>query len=1083
MLKIYKASAGSGKTYNLTLEFLRLLFRQKDNYKHTLAVTFTNKATEEMKTRIITDLYKLASGKESGYLQLLCDEFSISEKIVRAKARDILTQILHDYSSFNISTIDKFFQHTMRSFTREIGLQGGYNVELDQSRVLSEAVDKMLLSLSKKENKELLNWLLEYSESMVEDGDSWDFTKKIKELAGEIMKEEYIRKRAASDETLLSKSSIKSYIDKMRSIKRNFEQRVKQAGTKGVELITLSGVSPDDTPKWGPYDQFLKWKKGDYSLYKKAIEASENPDKWTKSKPKADVLERVNTWRQSGSETILTETIQFIRENEADYITASIIQKNIFTQGILSDIAEKIQEYKKENNIMLISDTTHLLNRIIDGSDTPFIYEKIGTRINHYMIDEFQDTSGMQWNNFSPLLHESLSSEHFNMIVGDVKQSIYRWRSSDWSLLDSQLYYEFDESQRSDEVLKVNYRSRPNIIHFNNAFFVLAAKRLQEIFDNEVSESTCRDDHPEFSNRILNAYKDIYQEISERKQSQKGRVRMEFIEEDDLNSWKEISVRKTIEEVKQLQLRGYALKDIAILVRANHEAVTIANALLEEKLTQKDPRFKFDIISNEALLIGNSSAIKLILSIMRYFSNPLEPLNRSLVATEYAIIHAGKSASVAISEYFSRIKDESVEAETLFSEELDSVLKEIGRKPLYEMTEQIISTFLPKENGNEKIFIQAFLDIILDFTHSQTADLAAFLEWWDEFGYKKTVSTPSSQNAIQIITVHKSKGLAFPVVIMPFCNWDLVPRNQILWCQPDKEPFNDVPVVPIPYKKELLQTIFAEDYLRERMQTLIDNLNVAYVAFTRPEEEMILFAPKAKEGKSTDVPGQIGKLMLEIFRNASALSDGEGRSYINLENHFDPDNAILTIGEETKLSHTIEKNEEDVSSSPFISYDPYHNNRIKLRFYADEFFNEGDERRSGKIKHDILSRVFTPADLERSVLHAVLSGTASKEEGSEYREELQRIINNPKVKDWFSGKYEVLNEISLLLPGGEMLRPDRILRNKDEIIVIDYKFGKEQKKYIKQVKAYVKQISDMGYTNVKGYLWYVMSDKIEEVGV
>ncbi|MGL5317739.1 MAG: UvrD-helicase domain-containing protein [Bacteroidales bacterium] len=1082
MLKIYKASAGSGKTYNLTLEFLRLLFKQRENYKHTLAVTFTNKATEEMKSRIITDLYKLASGQPSGYLELLSQEFDLSEKFVRIRAREILTQILHDYSSFNISTIDKFFQQTMRSFTREIGLQGGYNVELDQNRVLSESIDKMLLSLSKKENKELLQWLLEYSESMVEEGDSWDFTKKIKELAAEILKEEYIRKREGKDESLLSKDAIKSYIEKMRKIRRNFEDHIKGAGQKGLQLMEQYGVTSDDFPKYGVYDQFIKWKNGNPDPYSKALVAIENPDKWTKSKPKADVMERVSAFRDSGGGQLLAETMAYTQENKADYITACLIQKNIFTQGILSDIAEKIQEYKKENNIMLISDTTQLLNRIIDGSDTPFIYEKIGTRINNYMIDEFQDTSGMQWRNFSPLLHESQSSDYFNMIVGDVKQSIYRWRSSDWSLLDSKLYEEFDESQRRDEVLKVNYRSRPNIIHFNNAFFVLASRRLQQIFDDEVAQSTCNTNEPEFQNRIMNAYVDIYQQISERKQSENGRVHIEFIEEDEENKWKDIAVRRTIEEIKNLQERGYELRDIAVLVRANSEAVSIANALLEEKLSQTDDRFKFDIISNEALLIANSSAIKLILSIMRYFCNPLETLNRSLVATEYSIIHSGRGASEAITEYFSRmITDEN--QDKLFSDELDSLLKEIGRKPLYEMTEQIIASFLPKENGNEKIFIQAFLDIILDFTHKQTSDLAAFLEWWDEFGYKKTVSTPSSQNAIQIITVHKSKGLAFPVVIMPFCHWDLAPRRPILWCTPSKEPFSDIPVVPIMYKKDLANTIFAEDYLRERMQTLIDNLNVAYVAFTRPEEEMILFAPKGKESKNADALSQMGKLMLDILSNASALSDDQGRAYINFQNYFDSELSTLTLGEESTINHTAETKDEDVSSSSFISYDPYFNNRIKLRFYADEFFNEGDERRSGKIKHDILSRVFTPDDLEKSVRHAVLSGTASKEEGEEYRDELKRIILNPKVHDWFSGKHEVMNEIALLLPGGEMLRPDRILRNDDEIIVIDYKFGKEQKKYIKQVKAYVKHIADMGYPNVKGYLWYVMSDKIEEVTI
>lgn len=1080
MLKIYKASAGSGKTYNLTLEFLRLLFHQKDNYKHTLAVTFTNKATEEMKTRIISDLYKMASGKESNYVALLADEFKLSQEEVRLKAKEILTQILHDYSSFNISTIDKFFQQTMRAFTREIGLQGGYNVELDQSRILSEAVDKMLLSLSKSENKELLNWLLEYSESMVEEGDSWDFTKKIKELSAEILKEEYIKKRAVSDESRLSKIHIKGYIEKIRTIKKDFEQYLKNAGEQGILLAGQCGIEEGDCPKYGVLDQFKSWQNGNAKIYTKADAAAQDAAKWTKAKPKAEIQSRVTAWQDAGAMNLLYRTIQFINEHEADYVTANVIQKNIFTQGILTDIADKIQEYKKENNIMLISDTTQLLNRIIDGSDTPFIYEKIGSYINHYMIDEFQDTSGMQWGNFSPLLHESLSGRFFNMIVGDVKQSIYRWRSSDWTLLDSQLYEEFDETQREDLVLETNYRSRPSIIEFNNAFFKQAAIRLQAYFDGDVEESAITEYIEDFDSKIVNAYQDIYQEVAAHKQKRKGRVHVEFLESDDDENWDDKALQKTISEIKDLQDRGYQLKDIAILVRTNREAVTIANALLNEKLNNKNSHYKFDIISNEALLIANSSAIKLMLSIMRYFCNPLEPLNRSLVASEYTIIHHNHSTAEALSKYFSQVQGKESLEEAIFSEELEALLKEIGRKPLYEMCEQIVANFLPKDNGHEKIFIQAFLDIILDFTHNQTADLAAFLEWWDEFGIKKTVSTPSSQNAIQIITVHKSKGLAFPVVIMPYCNWGLSPRHQILWCRPPKEPFNDIPVVPIPYKKDLLRTIFAEDYLRERMQTLIDNLNVAYVAFTRPEEEMILFAPKPKDSSIGKVPNEMSNLMSEVILDSSDSTDQLNRSYIGLSKFYDEATDTLTIGNEASVPPHSEE-EEVLMSSPFVSYDPYANNRIKLRFYADEFFNEGDERRSGKIKHDILSRVFIPDDLNASVLHAVLSGTASKEEGELYKEELERIINNPRVKDWFSGEYEVLNEISLLIPGGEMLRPDRILRNGNTIIVIDYKFGKEQKKYIKQIKEYVKYITQMGYTDVKGYLWYVLSDKIEEV--
>jgi len=1084
MLKIYKASAGSGKTYNLTLEYLRLLFNSKDSYRHILAVTFTNKATEEMKSRIVSDLHKIASGAKSGYIDILCQEFELEESELRDRARVTLTQLLHDYSSFNISTIDKFFQQTMRAFTREIGLQGGYNVELDSDRVLSEAVDSMLLSLSQNENSELLNWLLEYSESLVEDGGNWNFTNQIKSLGAEILKEEYRLKSSQLDETHLTKIQMREYIKTMFSIKRGFEAKIRESGSKAMAILDSAGVESSDMPKYGVRDQFEKWKLGDLKEYKKAFEAVGEPDKWTKAKPKADVKSRVSEAYYSGAGEILRQTVELYTNEMWRYKSAVAILQNIFTLGIINDINRQIQNYKRENNIMLLADTTQLLNKIIDGSDTPFIYEKIGTHINHYMIDEFQDTSGMQWSNFSPLLHESQSSEHFNMIVGDVKQSIYRWRSSDWRLLDSKLYEEFDESERCDQVLKVNYRSRPEIINFNNAFFRIAAATLQRIFNEELESSAIAGDKSEMSDKIVSAYQDIYQEISPQKLETKGRVSVEFIEQSGRNKeeWKREALERMTDQVMKLQERGYRLRDIAILVRTNGEAIEIASHLLQYKMENLDSKYRFDIISNQALLLNNAPSVRLILSILKYFRDPSEEVNRTIVATEYAVQHNGMAQSEAISGYFDSIeRGNSSEGEeiSLFEEELEEELRKIGRKPLYEMCEQIVANFLPKSNSNDKIFIQALLDTVLDFTHNHTSDLAAFLDWWEEFGIRKTITTPESQDAIQIITVHKSKGLSFPVMIIPFCDWTLSPKNTMLWCTPQVEPFSEIPLLPVKYRKDLLETIFAEPYLIERLQTLIDNLNVAYVAFTRPEEEMILIGPKGKEGDYSS----FCKLMYNIINESSQVGDDHGNSYINLQDYWSQQESLFTLGEEFIVNKESDKRENQLSSSNFISFDPYHNKRIELRFYADEYFTDGNERRSGKIRHEILSRVNTPDDLQRSVQQAIIDGLATTQECLGYEKELAEKLKRAEVASWFSPDQEVLNEISLLHPSGTMLRPDRILRSGDSITVIDYKFGKENNSNRKQVEDYIIMIKEMGYSNVVGYLWYVMADKIEEIRV
>lgn len=1067
-LHVYKASAGSGKTHRLTEEYLHLLFSSEYAYRHILAVTFTNKATDEMKTRIISELANLATGKKSDYIKSLSEEYKLNEIQVRERARNTLIRILHDYSSFSVSTIDKFFQQTMRAFTREIGLGGGYNVELDTGKVLSEAIDSMLYDLESSDNKLLLDWLIRFSEEKVENGETWNIRNDIQSLSSEIFKESY---KAYSDKVqsdIADKQLMTDYKDMLFAIIQTFENTSQQTGEKALNIMDRYALTPEDF-KGGarsPFYSFVKWANKIVAEPTNTFRLlADDVSNWYTAKTTAETKVKIESAYTELNACVCDIVAHY--DDSKTYQTAYEINRYFFTLGILADVDSKIRKNASENNIMLISDTTELLNRIIEGNESPFIYEKVGLRISNYMIDEFQDTSGMQWQNFLPLVRDSLSAGNKDFIVGDVKQSIYRWRNSDWKLLDEQLDKDFETEGINHETLNANWRSARNVIMFNNAIFSQGAQLLQETYNRSLEDVDDKRLQP-FLTRITKAYDELIQYIPESHKDNEGHVKVEFIENTEEQSWQDQVLERLPSQIELLQDKGYSLKDIAILVRTKKEGADVANRLLEYKSSHPDSKYRYDIISDEALFVGNSKSIKLIIALLKYLHTPTDNSLKALAVYEYFKYNNQLNAEDALQKYFSA-KDE-------LPAEITAELSRIRELPLYEMTEEIFNLFRSAMEDNEQIYMQSFLDMVLDFTVRYSSDLDSFLKWWDDTGVNKTIFTPDEQDAIRIMTIHKSKGLGFNVVLIPFCNWEIDHKlTTILWCHPEVAPFDRLHLVPVKYSQKLKNTIFSYEYFDERLHAFIDNINILYVAFTRAKNELIIYSPKPKR----DEINNISSLLWASINNEQATNNNA--LLLSLNKHIDEDEGIFEIGE--NYSSQKEDNRKDtkeisIDALPSIQYD----SRVKLRLKNKYYFSDTGKRDYGILMHEIVSKINTISDIDRAVQEYLTAGDITKEQEEEINDKLRQYLSSPIVSSWYSGEYKVLNEVQILQPKGTFSRPDRVMIKDGEVIVIDYKFGqKEDRKYIRQVKYYMEQIRKMGYENIKGYVCYIALGKVVEI--
>ena len=1070
-LTVYKASAGSGKTFTLATEYIRLLVENPQSYRNILAVTFTNKATEEMKMRILSQLYGIWKKlpESDNYLENIQQKTGLSPNVISERAGIALNNLTHNYNYFRVETIDTFFQSVLRNMARELDLTTNLRIGLNDTQVEELAVDQLIEDLTTTDV--MLQWILKYIMENIQDDKSWNVISQIKKFGQNIFKDYYKEVSTTLNQKMSEEGFFENYTTRLRELRKAAEEYMKEIGESFFDTLEGEGFSVDDlsSKQRGIASYFNKLKKGVFdpsTITATVANHLENTEKWCpKTHPQRDAVLLVV---ESSLKQILNCAVEAQEQQWKIFKSADLTLRHLNQLRLLSSIEKKVRELNETENRFLLSDTQQLLHSLIDGSDSPFIFEKIGTQLQHVMIDEFQDTSTIQWQNFKVLLSETMSHEDgSNLIVGDVKQSIYRWRSGDWRLLNG-IENQFNSMLMDIKSLSTNYRSTRNVINFNNTFFRHAAK--QEYMDLE--ELGCSE-----REQLEKAYADVEQQVPESR-SNEGKITIELLPNDD---YQQAVLEHTLQNVRDLINAGVSPKDIAILVRYNFHIPIIAQYFLENMP-------EVSIVSDEAFRLDASSAVCLMIQALQLLLHPDDQLTKAAIVKTWLCTVQGKELSD--NEYMIAGND----LDALLPEAFIAHINELLTLPLYELAEKIYSIFELHRLDGQGAYLCAFYDHLANYVNENTTDIQSFLSEWEETLCKKTIQSDES-NGIRVISIHKSKGLEFDHVLIPYCDWPLEKTNDnIIWCQPSEAPFNDLPIVPIDYsQKQMMGTIFEKDYLHEHLQNTVDNLNLLYVAFTRASKSLYVVGKRsAKNTRSA---------LIEICLPLVAESLSEAK----LEGMEDDQAAITFEFGASMSSHASNTSSASISSiassNPFLqkaepvsvsirTFDSKVNFRQSNR---SRDFIEGDDidqqRRyiqAGSVLHEIFSTIQTEKDIPEALQRLQFEGILYDEEMTAERitTMLRKRLSDPRVASWFSSRWTLFNECTILsVEDGEVHehRPDRVMTDGNEWIVVDFKFGHPDPEYHQQVHRYMDLLSSMGHQNIKGYLWYVYSNKIEEV--
>ena len=1066
-LTVYKASAGSGKTFTLATEYIKLLVLNPTSYRNILAVTFTNKATEEMKMRILSQLYGIWKQlpDSNNYLLHIMKSTGLSEQTVSQRAGEALHLLLHNYNYFRVETIDTFFQSVLRNLARELDLTANLRIGLNDTQVEEQAVDRLIDSLT--HTNVMLQWLLKYIMETISDDRSWNIIGQVKQFGKTIFRDYYKEQSARLNQLLEQGNFLQDYMEQMRQIRHNAEARMKEIAERFFDTLENENLTIEDLTygRTGVAGFFLKLRNGQMSediVGKRVTDCMTDASKWyAKKHERAELIHAV---AEQSLIPILRHAIDERPRQWKLYKSADLTLRHLNQLRLLGSIEHKVREMNEEANRFLLSDTQQLLHSLIKDSDSPFIFEKIGTQLEHIMIDEFQDTSTVQWQNFKVLLQECMShADTENLIVGDVKQSIYRWRSGDWRLLNA-IDREFPNAADMMEVrpLETNYRSCRRIIDFNNAFFTEAARQEYE---------AQREEYPGGAEQLRHAYEDVAQQVPDNRPDE-GFVSIRLLPQQD---YQENTYAEVADTVETLLAHGACQRQIAILVRTNNVIPLMADYFATH-LPQ------IHIVSDEAFRLDASASVTLLVQALHLLTHPDDQLARATIAKIYQRSVLGNQA--ADSELF--IKGRPIDE--LLPEAFTGHTAELLQMPLYELTERLYRIFQLDQLNEQSAYVCTFYDQLNQFAQDNSTDIDAFVREWEETLCAKTIQSTGT-DGIRILSIHKSKGLEFDHVIIPFCDWRLEHAN-VLWCQPKEEPFSALPIAPIDYsEKQMRGTIYDHDYLDEHLQLTVDNLNLLYVAFTRAARSLTVIG--RREGKNTR--SALVESVLQELRMDGTLLEG-------IDDKQQP--ITFTYGSIPIRQDDHSPQHGTQSENPFLA--PVTPQPITIETFdvKTEFrqsnrsrdFLEGDDEqqelsyiKTGSVLHEIFSTIRTTADIEQALSQLQNDGILYDDEVT--REKitalLRKRLESPRVSDWFSGRWQLFNECSILRVNAdgnvEERRPDRVMTDGRETHVVDFKFGRPHPEYQEQVREYVQLLRQMGLPDVKGWLWYVYSNIIEEV--
>ena len=1064
--QILRAGAGSGKTFRLAYEYILEVLRDRsdapDRFDHTayrniLAVTFTNKATEEMKNRILKQIHKLASGAKSQYLADLKRDTGLSEQQLRERAIAVRTAILHDYSRFTVLTNDTFFQRILRAFVKELGIERNYAVELDTAPVITKSTDALINDIT--DNKELYGWLSDMARERIDKGERWDIREGINRLSRELFKEETHDTISQIQDKKSFSRKIKAYISYVDQMAADIGEQARRACDK----IEQSGYSHIDFSQ-GFTKYFDKIANGEYALPTKRVmgHCSDAPEEWLR---KGDRTNSQLVVLAAGLQPVLNDICTNISTLFSALSTRSILLQNYHSYALLNDLYNKAKEICSNENSILLSETKHIISKLISEEDAPFIYEKVGGRFEKFMIDEFQDTSLKEWHNFLPLLRNAMAqSERVAvLLVGDIKQSIYRWRGGDWRILGDMAAEELGRDMVHLDSLDCNYRSLPQVVRFNNAIFekviALDNSNLNSLLDKALYDKTISPTiHRELYDTLQRAYEG-HKQTPSRDCHNTGYIDVTVYADRTTN---EEGVTQIVEpdiigRIKSILDSGYKPSDITILVRNNREATSIAEQLLAARAAL-EPQYYFDITTQEALSVDNSHAVSFILAVMRLAINRQERVSAAI----YNRYHKG-------GRFMASISDE----ENNFLDRLRMLSPE-------EAFEHIAIRYAEVLCGQEA-YVEALHEQIVRFCAGRVADIALWLEWWKDNGHKQSVTAERSEHSLEIMTIHKSKGLENKVIIIPYCNWKLDPKSSTgrltnnIWAKPSAESaLSNIGLFPVAYSNSLAYSEFSEGYYTERVYAHVDNINILYVALTRAGEQLHIFIPQSSIEASA---GGVVRAALDAIIAAA-------EPQIVLTRTEEGDNIHYRSGvQQGPESENMSKDGDDSTRQQIrlTSYTPSPVS-LALRTSFNRYTEDADSlspRQMGIMMHRAFEGATTRNDIRHSIEQMVFNGILSQSEAAQLNDHITSTLDNSIAGEWFDEKWqEIRCERGIISSELRLQRPDRVMSDGERCVVVDYKFGVELPGHKEQISRYAKLLHDMGYKQVEGYVWYVNEGRI-----